>query len=269
MTAICQTRLPVLPWMDAMTARLPGLQPAAPTDWLRRDEVFARQMALRDELIATRLKDIYATAPGAAQAERLLLDAVVETVLANPDYRRDGETIVRPDGVAVSLSAHAPLVAAARLVQEDLLLLAPGAELHALVAGVACFPASWTLAEKIGRPLAAIHTPVALYDDGLARRVDRVIANLAPRRPVWRANALIYNTPELYHPRREADPRSYSPGGGAWVRIERQCLMRLADAPDSPTVFTIHTYVAPHETLTPTEAAALAEWLARGHSPPR
>jgi hypothetical protein len=45
---------------------------------------------------------------------------------------------------------------------------------HVLTAAVLCFPASWHLADKIGRPLTTIHVPVKVYDETLARRVQRL-----------------------------------------------------------------------------------------------
>jgi hypothetical protein len=43
-----------------------------------------------------------------------------------------------------------------------------GLRTPSLTAAILCFPASWTLAEKLGRPLGAIHGPVAGYDPGMA-----------------------------------------------------------------------------------------------------
>lgn len=51
---ILQSHLPLAPWMDPRTARLPGVLPVEGADWLIRDDAFAAQMALRDHLIADR-----------------------------------------------------------------------------------------------------------------------------------------------------------------------------------------------------------------------
>jgi hypothetical protein len=45
-----------------------------------------------------------------------------------------------------------PLKAAALLVQEDLILMRKGEDGWRLAAGSLCFPSSWTLTEKFGRP---------------------------------------------------------------------------------------------------------------------
>ena len=45
---ICQSYLGVAPWMDPLAARLPGLQPVQPGEWLQRDDAFDGQ---RDEAL--------------------------------------------------------------------------------------------------------------------------------------------------------------------------------------------------------------------------
>ena len=51
---ICQSYLGVAPWMDPLAARLPGLQPVQPGEWLQRDDAFDGQMSYRDELLRER-----------------------------------------------------------------------------------------------------------------------------------------------------------------------------------------------------------------------
>jgi hypothetical protein len=135
-------------------------------------------------------------------------------------------------------------------VQQDLLLLAPVDGEHRLVAALVCFPASWTLGQKISRPMSAIHIPVARFDADIARRTERIIASLRPGEPVWRANVLPYNDPELRQPRREGEHRPFDPALPTFIRVERQTLLRLSPA---SVVFTIHTCVVPLERV-PAEA---------------
>jgi hypothetical protein len=253
---ICQSRLPFAPWMDAMVNRLPGLQPVAHGDWLIRDDAFAAQMAVRDDLIANRRTDVVATTPGAADADRECLEIILAELARDPGYVRSGETVIRPDGVAAPLTGDAPLAIAARLIQEDIAVLHESPQGHVLRSAAICFPASWTLAQKIGRPMIDIHIPVARYDAGIAARVERIFTLLRPEAPVWRANYLRYNTPALYHPLREGEHRPFDPALPAWVRVERQTLLRLPAT--RAIVFTIHTFVVPAETLTAEETAALA-----------
>jgi hypothetical protein len=253
---VFQSRLPVLPWMDPLAARLPGVQPTEPTQWLLRDEAYAGQMAWRDRLIAGKREAVFAATDGVDEAARELLAQVLVWATRDPGYARSGAMMVRPDGVAMDLHSDHPLLVAGRLVQEDLILLAPSGEGHVLAAGLVCFPASWTLAQKIGRPLPAIHIPVARYDKQLADRTERIIANLRIGEPVWRANVLAYTDPNLHHPLREGEQRFIDPEKPLLVRVERQTLLRLSR--DS-VVFAIHTALVPFDTLGAEEASALQQ----------
>lgn len=261
---ICQPQLAVAPWTDALGARLPGLQPVPPGQWLLRDEAFAGQMAYRDHLIEQRLEGVAVLRDSPSQAEADLLAAILQEVGNDAGYRRRGQTVVRPDGVPVDVSAMHPLIAAARLVQEDMLILEHSEQGYVLTSGILCFPASWTLRQKVGRGMMGIHAPVDRYDDALGKRVERILSVLQPGNAVWRANMLCYNDPHLFQPRLESERRPFDPQKPLWVRVERQTVMRLS--PADAIVFTIHTHVVPMSALTPHQAATLPEAVRRGGS---
>jgi hypothetical protein len=257
MPHILHERLPVAPWMAAHTLRLPGTGPIDPAEWLKRDEVFAEQMAYRDRLIAERPEDVHALLPGAEGAAEELLDAVLAHVEGAPGYARRGGSVRRPDGVEVPLDGP-PLIAAGRLAQEDFCLLekAEGTTEHRLTGAILCFPSNWTLAEKLGHGLARIHLPVEAYDEGIARRVQRMFDLIRPEAPVMRANLLVYGKHDLYNPRREFDRHRPAPDEARFIRVERQVLMRLPRT--RAVVFSIHTYMAEPTALTPEQRAGLA-----------
>lgn len=235
---ILQSALPAE--VAALAARrLPGIAPLALPDWLIRDEAFAPQMALRDRLLSHRRRDVlHARAGGSAAARELL--ALIAGLCARDGYRRSGPVVNRPDGVSVRLDADTPLATAARLVQEDLLILDAGPDGHVLREGALLFPSNWTLAEKIGRPLAAIHDPVPAYDSGLAPRVQRLFDAIRPNQPLIRANRLGHADFQLFQPRREADPQPRA-AAARYTRAERQCLLRLPET--GAVVFSIHSFV--------------------------
>lgn len=255
---ICQANLPFRPWADPRLARLPGLVPVEPGDWLQLDEAYAAQMRLREALLAGTGEAVLRSPPAAEPAARELLEMILAELADKPGFEIGTETVRCPDGRRVRLDQDAPLASAAQLVQEDLVVMdrPEGADEHVLTAAALCFPASWTLAEKLGRPLTAIHIPTAAYDADLARRVQRLFDGIRPGRPIWRANALIYADPNLHQPRRENDRRA-APGAGArWLRMERQTLVRLPRT--GAVAFTIHTYVLPFDRLEPDDRAAFA-----------
>lgn len=252
-----QSRLPFAPWADIRTRRLPGTLPLDMADWLRVDEAYAGQMALRDRLIAERGPEVIGQIPLARQAIEELYDF---TLARLPDgFSRTAVGITRPDGVPVALDPANPLPTLGRLVQEDLCLMQDdGHGAHLLSAAVLCFPAGWTLAEKLGRPLMRMHKPVEKYTEDVGRRVQRLMDAVRPEAPLWRANAH-YSRAPLFNPLSETAPKDTSEQGDMpFVRSERQCLIRL---PISRAVlFSIHTYVVRREDLSADQAMALAEF---------
>lgn len=255
---VLHDRLAVAPWMDAALWRLPGMKPLDPGQWLIRDEAFPGQMALRDRLIRERPKDVHALLEPALEAGRECLDLVLETLSSDGAYTVTQTCVTRPDGITVTIDRSGPLLTLGRLIQADICIMQEGPDGHVLTGAILCFPASWTLSEKIGRPLYAIHGPVPEYDPIVARRVQRLFDAIQPDRPLWRANAILHNDPALFHPRSETDAPSFRRGkpDGAFLRSERQTLRRLPNS--GAVIFTIHTTVIPVSRLTEDQRSSLA-----------
>ena len=223
---------------DVTPRALPGIQPVK-EPWLRVDEAYAGQMARRCALLEDQPDDVLYLQPQALAAAQELLDMVLR-LLPDLGFAQAGAVVTCPDGRRVTVDRANPMATLGRLVQCDFVLLDKHGEEHVLTGAVLCFPASWRLDEKAGRPLMAIHTPVASYDDNIAKRVQRLFDGIQPDRPLWRFNALWYVDPELHQPRSASEPRRQRDGAG-FFRSERQTLLRL---PQSRTVvFAIHTYL--------------------------
>lgn len=256
MDTVLQKTLPFAPWADPRTRRLPGMLPLDMADWLRVDDAFAGQMALRAALIDSRPSQVMGAMPRAAEAIEELQDLVLAHLPHG--FERQGDMIRRPDGVLVRLDPSQRLRTLGLLVQEDLCLMQEdGQGEHLLSAAVLCFPAGWTLAEKLGRAMMRIHLPVGKYTEDVGRRVQRLLDAVRVETPLWRANAHLSRAP-LFNPLSESAPKdSVDQGEMPYVRSERQCLIRLPKA--GAVVFSIHTYLVRRQDLTPEQAAALAE----------
>jgi dimethylamine monooxygenase subunit A len=256
MEPVLQSCLPFAPWADARTRRLPGILPLDMADWLRVDDAFGGQMALRDSLLETRAPEVVGQTSFAAQAVDELYDFTLSRLPES--YARSATHVTRPDGVGVPLDRARPLHTLGRLVQEDLCLMQEdGAGEHLLSAAVLCFPAGWMLHEKLGRPLMRMHRPVAKYTEDVGRRVQRLMDAVRVETPLWRANAHLSRAP-LFNPLSEDAPKDTAHQGEMpFVRSERQCLIRLPNT--RAVLFSIHTYVVARDSLTPEQAAALAE----------
>ena len=242
--AILQAALPE-GQAEAAARALPGTRPVERADWLSVDDAYAAQMAERVRLIETRRAAVLACLPDGTAAAAEALQVVLALLAARPDFAVEGDRVTCPDGRVVRAAGMAPLEALGRLVQEDICLLDKQGAEHVLVGAVLCFPASWTLAEKIGRPLVRIHKPVADYEAGVAARVQRLFDGVQVGRPLWRANLHRYEDPALHQPRREDDPRPSAQGHGRYLRSERQTVLRLPQT--RAVVFAIHTSVVRSE----------------------
>jgi hypothetical protein len=253
---ILQDRLPHLAWIDPRTRRLPGIQPVEGDDWLRIDEAYGPQMALRDRLIAAQPEVVHSLLPQARPAADELYAAVLHWLGKAPGFALTPATATRPDGFTVPLDPEHPLLTLGRLVQEDLCLMERDGEEYALTGGILCFPASWTLTQKLGRPLIGIHDTVPIYDADIARRVARMFDAIRPDQPLWRMNYLTYDDFVLHQPRREGEKRP-RPTDHVFIRSERQCLLRLPVT--KAVVFTVHTYVVDAATVTPEDLSALRD----------
>ncbi len=132
-----------------------------------------------------------------------------------------------------------------------------------LSAAVLCFPTRWRLAEKLGRPLAAVHGPVPYYAERLARPVERLMAQLRPGRLVERENWSLMEDPALFQPggKERTAPMSGITAGNAgaalFLRTERQALTPLAGG---AVLFAIRVRVHPlaQACARPADAARLA-----------
>jgi hypothetical protein len=242
-----------------------GLHALTPGDWLEPGADAAHQMAERRRLLAERPAEVLAALPESVPCQHELYALVQEHLAARfPDrWRRAGAALVdQVTGERFPCGPTEPLAALGRMVQEDFCLMQASPAGYRLTGAILCFPAHWRLADKLGRPLDAIHEPVPGFDLRLARPVDRFFASLQVPRPVWRVNWSLVDTPELFRPpEHRARPKSIDAaraGDQLWLRVERQTLRRLSGCGD--VVFGIRTYLEPLADVTaePEVARALA-----------
>jgi len=235
---ITQSDLLVKPWMKSAMRRLPGVQPLDIKDWILVDDAYARQMAYRDHLMTNKPEAVLATCSEASDAVAELLDVLLSHLNTVDGYEVQDKRMKRPDGEFVPTDHYGQMETIGRLLQQDFCVLNKTGDEHVLKAAALCFPASWRLDQKIGKPLGAIHSPVSSYDAVLARKVQKMLDLMRPEQALWRANCLIYSNPDLFQPQRRIDrPDLY--GAQKWVRVERQTLRKLPQT--GAVVFGIHT----------------------------
>ncbi|WP_375280973.1 DUF3445 domain-containing protein [Pseudooctadecabacter sp.] len=234
---ILQARLPD-GQAERAAARLPSMQPVQ-GPWLRMDDAYGAQMAERRRLLAKRRGEVYAQLTPGLPAARAFLE---EALTALPDgFEASADHLRCPDGARVAIDWDAPLLTAGHVLQQDVCILEKQGDEHVLTGAVLCFPASWTLSQKIGKPLVRIHKPVADYDAGIAARVQRLFDGVKQGQPMWRANHLRYFDPTLFQPRAEDDQRPVGHPSAPFIRSERQTVLRLGV--QDAVAFVIHTFV--------------------------
>ena len=237
------------PWQRLGYKLKLGLRARSEAEWLPSDDSFgneltrAEQIALKARLLAKHHQDVFSAMPNTMTAG----DEVLAMV-------RQHLKTYHNACMATSDSGVHPLDMAARLIPEDLLLLAPFQDVAVndtdatkwhLVAASLCFPAHWVLAEKMGRSLAAIHDPVPHYDERLAAPVDRFFNKMTVGPISSRMNWSLQIGKDLFTPHRAA--RKAVSGDidndELCLRLENQTLRKLPQT--GLVLFTIRTHIEP------------------------
>lgn len=222
--------------------------------WFEIDERYPDELRQRRALLAERHDEVFAALAGSEAACAETLATVAEHLCRqHPSwFQGDAHHLVnRLTGETWDLGAPAcnPLELAGRLVQEDLCLIQHADGDPRFTAAVLCFPSRWRLHDKIGKPLQAVHGPVPLYADRLARPVNRFLQHVKPGHIAQRLNWSVLDDPELFqtagHGRDGINAAITAENAGAklYLRVERQTLRRL---PQSDAVlFGIRVHVYP------------------------
>ncbi|MDA0812773.1 MAG: DUF3445 domain-containing protein [Verrucomicrobia bacterium] len=182
----------------------------------------------RAELLGQRSRWI-AEQPGryaamSAGSESMLDEA---TNLANDVGGIDGETFDR-------ISKERDPLMRCRLLgthwEPDFLLMkSTDSGLPRLLGGCVCFPSHWSLQEKLGKSMDAIHSPVPELNADLGRQINGFLSRIKPGTSWERTNWGLAATSELnLHPAL-SPPRlpCAVEAGDAWLRIEWQSLVAL------------------------------------------
>lgn len=218
-----------------------GLAAIPAASWFEHDESRERDLAEKRRLLAERRAAVLSVRPEGEAPSRELRDRLVDHLGATaPDLLGAALTRLQGEG------PRHPLESAALMVQDDLCLLDGSGEGAAvLVAACVCFPTRWRLAEKIGRPLDAIHAKVPGLERRVGRSIDAFLRLLVPGKVYQRFNWGLTDDPELHQPeaRPPAPIAEAEIGRRLHVRVERQTLARLAES--RAIVFAIRVHQRP------------------------
>ena len=252
-----------------------GLRPLDFANWIEIDDAFDFQLAEKRRIHAEHAEQVFVAEAGSEDAQAEVLALLQEHLPAHfPErYRAVGGDIAvtgHPQLDGLAQSALPDLHKASLLVQEDLIVMRRGEDGWRLATGTLCFPSSWRLVEKFGKPMSAIHDPVPGFGPGTrnAGLIDRMFDKLQPGNPVERFNWSIQADDALYHPlsnderidRATGRPTRFpdhDTAGRAYMRVERQTLRKLPGTGD--ILFTIRIHLDPFAALKQrSDRAALA-----------
>ncbi|SLN54849.1 heme-dependent oxidative N-demethylase family protein [Roseisalinus antarcticus] len=229
------------PLRRAAAAPLPRMQPVEGS-WITVDAAHGAQLAERARLLSEKGRLVLDALPGTRPNLEDLFEVVRQALCDHDGFGVKGDRVEGPSGKVAVLDPARVLESLNDVLAEDLCLLEKRGDEHVLVAASLCFPAGWTLAQKLGRPLSRIHRPVPPYDADVGRRVQRFFDAVRPGRPIWRANLHGYNRPDLFLPLREDEAKEKISGAPCYLRSERQTVLRLPGT--GAMLFAIHTTVA-------------------------
>ena len=238
------------PFFKSAARHSMGIKALDPADWIQLGEDFSHQMQVRRQLLDERRDDVLAALPGSEAAMDELSALVLDHLERHTGdrYRIETDAVVEPaTGWRRQRRAAPALKLVGSLVQEDFCILQKERGQYLLTAAVLCFPAHWSLAEKMGKPLIDIHGPVPAFAEQLGNPVERLFQNLSQEKPVQRVNWSLVDTDALYlPPSHRRDRVAIGPeeiGERLRLRVERQTLRRLPQS--EAVVFGIRTYVYP------------------------
>ncbi|WP_423065739.1 heme-dependent oxidative N-demethylase family protein [Devosia sp. CN2-171] len=243
--------LPPLPGPLAQAFAI-GLKPLDPSQWIDVDDELAAYLAEKGRLFAKRRAEVFAAEYGTGVAQQEVLQRLVAHLAQHSasHVREDNAVRIVPTGEVVALDGDRPaLETAARLVQEDFVLMRRSADGWRLVAAALCFPSAWRLSDKFGRPMHEVHAPVPGFGAGTrpAELINRMFDNLQTGAAMLRWNWSLFGDRVLFHPEpSHAVPRFGAEGEKAVVRLERQTITKL-DTGD--VLFTIRIYLEPIDSL--------------------
>jgi len=261
-----------------------GLKPLELDRWIEVDRFLLPHLAEKQRLYAEIPAKVLVEEDGTREAQREVLDLLAAYLPVKYSGTHcdtgSGVEVIGMEGAVGKLSPElreAPLARASLLVQEDLILMRRDDSGWRLVAGSLCFPSSWSLQEKFGKPLQQIHVPVPGFGPGTrpADLINRMFDGLQGQ-AVERFNWSIQADDALYHPlsnveridRATHHPSRFPDGdikARAFIRVERQTLRKLPVSRD--VLFTIRIHLDPLAVLArhPDKAvlaASFAEQLA-------
>jgi dimethylamine monooxygenase subunit A len=231
-----------------------GLIKVPVSDWFEIFDLQERafQMSEKRRYLTCQYDDVFIADPSSYPASKEVLGLMLNHL---PSFRPD---LYSRNRNTISLNSHSdfkeevwstnlktneihPLDLAARLVQEDMIIMLPSdiTKISAskewwLAAGSVSFPSRWSLKEKFGQSMDIIHTPVPFYKKHIQTTVNNFFNRMPCNEIYARRNWSLYDNSYLRHDNGEHSSKtvqkhitSSNAGEKLWLRVERQTIRKL------------------------------------------
>jgi len=241
-----------------------GLLKVPDSKWFEIDDLKERalQLAEKKKFLASIHDDVFMADPSALKASIDTLNLMIANLITyQPDLysHKDDAIKLKPhegfegEEFITNLKKNTihPLDLAAKLVQEDLIVMLPPNKKQKgwwLAAGSLAFPSRWNLKDKFRKNMDDIHAPVPFYKDQLKTPTNNFFDQMPCDEIFARRNWTLHNKPSLRQD--ETKPivaktsiNSKNAGERLWLRVERQTLRKLKET--GAILFTIRTHLHP------------------------
>ena len=238
-----------------------GLNPIDVTDWIQYEDDFADRIIQKQKLIKELDKQVLDALPTSLAAQKEFLNLLLENIQQHHSGRFDVTTDNSGNNVVIKSQNHnqsydiadyegCPMELASYLAADDYCLLEEKGEDYRLVAASVCAPTWWNLPEKMGKPLASIHAPIADLEEKIGRMIRHFLKNLKVTDCYQRSNWFLFTSKEFcvlpdsfdfYSDMSEINDDNIETS--LYLRSERQTFRRLKNT--NHIAFGIKVYVEP------------------------
>ena len=252
-----------------------GLLKVPDSKWFEIDDLKERalQLAEKKKFLASIHDDVFMADPSALKASIDTLNLMIANLITyQPDLysHKDDAIKLKPhegfegEEFITNLKKNTihPLDLAAKLVQEDLIVMLPPNENQKgwwLAAGSLAFPSRWSLKKKFRKTMDDIHTPVPLYENQLKTPTNNFFNQIPCNQIFARCNWSLHDTPSLRQDGTKSiavktSINSKNAGEHLWLRVERQTIRKLKGT--GAVLFTIRIHIHPLKEIVRIEGVA-------------
>ncbi|MEM7401068.1 MAG: DUF3445 domain-containing protein [Pseudomonadota bacterium] len=178
-----------------------GLNSIALSEWLLYEDDFKNRIHEKKQLIKSEGERVLCFVQNSINAQRELLDLLLAHIKKYHPIEFDvtDESIhSKLENVFYSFTDYQnnPLELVSYLIGDDICLLNEENDDFRLIAASVCAPTWWDLQEKIGKPLADIHAPIADLEEKIGRMIRHFLKNLKTDDCFQRSNWFLFSCPD-------------------------------------------------------------------------